>query len=393
MTVDQLPHRLASSWPSSNGTIRVGLVTTYPPTRCGIGTFSKSLVQSLDASEFEIDIVRLVEDRPGPVADEHPALEIVPDLPIGIRAAARRLNRCDLAVFQHEYGIYGSNDGESILEMVARVECPKVAVLHTVLENPTPPQRHILEQLGASCQLVTLSEAARQRLIGRYDVNPSRVTVIPHGAGWQPRPPNPAPRRTVLTWGLLGPGKGLERAIQAMAKLGDLDPSPRYQIVGRTHPGVIRTDGFAYRRSLERLVDRLDLGHMVQFFDQYMDDDDLYEMVTEADVVLVPYDNSEQISSGVLTEAVAAGRPVVATRFPHAVELLDNGSGFAVAHDSSAVAAAIEELLVDEQTYERCARAASARSATLAWDRCGESYAALFRRLASESRAAEPIDA
>ncbi len=393
MTVDHLSARLDLRRSSSTDSIRVGLVTTYPPTRCGIGTFSQSLVEAIESPELEVEVIRLVDDRPGPVGEHHPALEIVPDLPIGIRAAARRLNRCDVAIFQHEYGIYGANDGEAILEMVRLVECPRIVVLHTVLEHPSPRQKHILQQLAAKCHVVTISEAARLRLIGGYGVNSSKVTVIPHGASWHPQPPNPAPRRRLVTWGLLGPGKGLERAIEAMARLRDLTPPPLYQIVGRTHPGVVRSQGFAYRRSLEHLVDRLDVGDMVEFVDHYLENDELYDLVISADVVVVPYDNREQISSGVLTEAIAAGRPVVATRFPHAVELLDNGSGIIAEHDSVSLAGAMRELLTQESTYERCARAAAMRSATLAWDNCGERYTSLVRRVVCEPRAVEPIDA
>lgn len=365
---------------------RLGLVTTYPPTWCGISKFSHSLVNSLASTDkrIEIEIVRLIDGRSAASSETESVLEIVPDLPIGIRAAARRLNSCDVVVLQHEFGIYGANDGESIVELIGRVHRPMIAILHTVLADPSERQRRIIEEIAANCRIVALSQSARRILISHYAIDPSIVTTIRHGAAWSPRPPNRPPRRQLITWGLLGPGKGLERAIDAVAALRDLEPTPRYRIVGRTHPAVARQSGLSYRRSLEEQVNALGAEDIVEFIDTYVAEEELEELVAASDLVLVPYDNDNQISSGVLTEAVAAARPVVATRFPHAEELLGSGAGITVGHDSQEMAEAVRELLTDPVRYASCASTATVMSLSLSWGTCGFEYSRLVSRLLFE---------
>ncbi len=139
-------------------------------------------------------------------------------------------------------------------------------------------------------------------------------------------------RPTILTWGLLGPGKGIEWAIDALAELVDLDPTPRYLVMGETHPRVVNREGEAYRSALQARAASRGIGHLVEFDARYLDLAALGRVVQEADVVLLPYDSREQVTSGVLVEALAAGKPVIATGFPHAVELLGGGAGLIVPH-------------------------------------------------------------
>ncbi len=370
----------------SPGVERLGLVTTYPPTQCGISKFSQSLVKSLKSAgaQLDVDIVRLLDDRSVASTANDSVLEINPDLPMGIRAAARRLNDCDVVVLQHEYGIYGENDGESVLDLIRMVHRPMIAVLHTVLAEPSTTQRRIIDTLAAKCRIVTISESAREILATRYSIESAEVTTIPHGSAWSPHPPNRAPRRELITWGLLGPGKGLERAIGALPDLRNLDPRPRYRIVGRTHPAVARRNGLSYRKGLEDLIAALGVEDMVEFVDSYLHEQELEEFVAAADVVLIPYDNNNQISSGVLIEAVSAGRPVVATRFPHAVEMLSDGAGITVAHHSHEIAEAVRALLSDPELYLACASVASAKSPNLSWERCGREYNRLAHSVLAE---------
>jgi glycosyltransferase involved in cell wall biosynthesis len=185
----------------------------------------------------------------------------------------------------------------------------------------------------------------------------------------------------VITWGLLGPGKGLEKAIEAVAMLRDLEPRLRYRIVGRTHPVVARREGAAYRRKLEDLVISLRLDDVVEFVDRYLDDDELYRLVADSHAVVTPYETVEQVTSGVLVDAVAAGRPVVATRFPHAVEMLNGGAGLVVEHEPTSLADALRSLLEDDHLYERAVNAAASRSSEISWETGARAYADLVRSL------------
>lgn len=367
---------------------RVGLVTTFPPTRCGIARFSSSLISSLTAvaPEIDIDVVRLL--APGEPSSAHVGMELDPNSPVGIRAAARRLDRSDVVVVQHEYGIFGDRDGEAVLDLIDTVHQPVVTALHTVPANPTVNQQRILEELGERTRLVVLSDSALDTLTSAYDIPRDEVLVVPHGTHWSAQPVSNGPRRSLITWGLLGPGKGLERSIHALSFLRDLEPRPKYRIVGRTHPAVLRTHGLNYRHFLEDLVRELDLEEMVEFVDRYLDDDELLELVAASDLVVVPYDNDEQVSSGVVTDAIGAGRPVVATRFPHAVELVRHGAGISVPHDSEAMADAIRLLLESEPDYQQAAAAAARSSRSLSWVEGARTYAGLIGDLSRQRASA-----
>jgi glycosyltransferase involved in cell wall biosynthesis len=261
-----------------------------------------------------------------------------------------------------------------------------VVVLHTVLTKPRAEERRITHDLAdRATVLVVPSHSARILLEDEYGIPAEQVTVIPHGSAWQPAPPTgSANRRRILTWGLLGPGKGIERAIAAIAQLKDLDPAPIYTVVGQTHPQVARREGFTYRDRLHEMVDDLGLVGQVEFDDGYKSDDDLYRLVAASDVIVVPYDNCEQVCSGVLTEAVSVGRPVVATSFPHARELLGSGAGMVIDHDDlSAFSAAIRTFLTDDVAYRRAVEMARRQALNLSWSNVAGRYQALLDRLTS----------
>ena len=295
----------------------------------------------------------------------------------------------DVAILQHEYGIYGGADGDEVLTVLRHLDVPVVVVLHTVLVHPTPHQRHVLEAVAAAADaVVVMTETARARLAAGYAVDPRLVVVIPHGAADNRRgAPVRSGRPTVLTWGLIGPGKGIEWGIAAMAALTDLDPAPRYVVAGETHPKVLAWKGEAYRDSLVAQARRLGVAGSVTFDGRYRDTASLGELVRAADVVLLPYDSRDQVTSGVLIEAVAALRPIVATRFPHAVELLGDGTGLLVPHgDAPAIAAAIRSIITDDSLISELARAAAARAPDLLWPSVAHRYQRLATGLVARTR-------
>ncbi len=375
----------------SRGTpIRVGMIGTYPPRRCGIASFTHSLVSALGRQpEVAVGVVGLIEPGDSPsISRPEVITEIDPSSRHGIASASARLNGADVVIVQHEFGIYGADDGASVIDLVSQLHCPVVVVLHTVLTDPTPGQRAVIEGLARAADgFVALSRAARDRLITHYRVEPSRVVVVPHGSSWTVQPPQVPPRRRLLTWGLLGPGKGIERAIDAIATLDLPGPPVTYRVAGQIHPMVLARYGDSYMQHLERRIAAGGLGNQVVFDNRYQDDDDLLRVVAAADVVILPYDNSQQVSSGVLTEAISAGRPVVATAFPHAIEMLDGGAGIVVDHDDrTAMSQAIASLLTDELAYRRAADAAAAIGADLGWDAIARRFTELLAPLADRSR-------
>ena len=237
---------------------RISVLATYTPTPCGIATFTEALTIHLRQAGADVGVVRMVDDLQ---AQDPPVIHqwISRDQAASSDAAAA-MNDYDVAVIQHEYGIFGGPDGEDVLDLVSDLRVPLVTVLHTVLVDPTANQRRVLAELcAASAALVTMTETARGRLIDGWGVHPSRVSVITHGAAdnrTDPLDNRPALglRPTILTWGLLSNGKGIEWALRAFAQLRDIQPVPRYRIVGQTHPRVLEREGEAYRDLLVGLI-------------------------------------------------------------------------------------------------------------------------------------------
>jgi polysaccharide biosynthesis protein PslF len=366
---------------------RFGFVSTFPPTQCGLATFTSSLRNALlrhDGDEGHV--VRLVE-----APEPRPGHEVVAQVAIGDQAGLHRgvarLNECDVAIVQHEYGIYGGHDGDEILPLLDGLAVPVIVVLHTVLLAPTRHQREILEAVVARADaVVTMSTTGRDRLAAGYAVDMRKVSIIAHGAPSMPTahalttPLFRSGRPTVLTWGLLGPGKGIEWGIDAMGMVRDLNP--HYIVAGQTHPKVVLREGEAYRTALQERARTLGLGASITFDGRYRDADALARLVQSADIVLLPYDSLDQVTSGVLIEAVAAGKPVIATRFPHAVELLGGGAGMIVTHrNPSEIAVALRTLITEGEVAARMSRVAASTAPRLLWPAVADQYRALAAQL------------
>jgi glycosyltransferase involved in cell wall biosynthesis len=244
--------------------------------------------------------------------------------------------------------------------------------------------------VGLTDETIVMSETARQRLIENYDVDQSKITMVPHGARIALSGPSLADghRPVFLTWGLIGPGKGLETAIDAFAELKDLTPQPRYIILGKTHPKVQSHSGDAYLNGLKARVADLGLQDVVEFDGRYLDIDALTLAVRSADVVVLPYESTEQVTSGVLVEALGAGKPVIATAFPHAIELLSHGAGVVVPHsDPAALGAAIRSVFEVPVSTARMASKARVIGSTMYWPVVARQYQALATTLVSQGDA------
>jgi glycosyltransferase involved in cell wall biosynthesis len=363
-------------------TTSIALLSTYPPTQCGLATFTAALHTELATSSADVGVVRVV-DTP----DTHDGPEVVGHLvngsPDSAAATVKLLNDFDAVIVQHEYGIFGGPDGAEVLDLIDALTVPVIVVMHTVLGQPTTSQRRILEHLlDVAALVVTMTETARDRLLTKYGADPAHVTVIPHGAidhRAMPTQRRVNARPLILTWGLLGPGKGIEWAIDAMPGLGDLQP--RYLVVGKTHPKVLERHGEDYRDGLRSRIHAQGVADIVELDPSYLSVTALAALVERADVVLLPYDSREQVTSGVLIEAVAAGRPVVSTAFPHAVELLGDGTGLVVPQgDSAALETALRRVLSEPGLAEAMARRAARKAPELFWS----AVAARYRQIAGE---------
>ncbi len=370
--------------------MRVAVVTTYPPRPCGIGMFSHDLREALVEADptVPIEIVSIVRDSKQAAAPEVVA-SIRQDVRSDYAAVAADLTSrgTDVVLIEHEYGIFGGDAGAFVVSLAEELEQPLVVTLHTVLSEPSERQADTLRALCDRATLVTVfTETARRMVVDAGIVAPERVRVLPHGA---PKvlvdahageaPPEHISQvalerlegRTVLsTFGLISAGKGIELAIAALPAIVAAHPEVLYLVAGQTHPEVVKHEGESYRLGLERQVRELGLTEHVHFLDRFFTEAELAVLLASTDLYLTPYRSREQIVSGALTFAVAAGCPVVSTPYYYAEDLLASGAGVLVPFDDpAAMSAAVLALLDHPDDLARARDEARRVGSGLAWTR------------------------
>lgn len=339
------------------------VVGTAPPTRCGLATYTHSLSTALASTDLNVRILRVLDDNESTVGEpQSVANHWRRQRPKDVSNSSTLANEFDAVLLQHEFGIYPGANGIDVLSFLNGVNVPVTSVLHTVIANPDSERRQIINLIAQfSSSLVVHSQTARSQLISDYNVDASQVRVIPHGAVSRIGLSQPLNRITpsILTWGLLGPGKGIEHGIKAISILRNDGIDVEYIISGATHPNVLRDSGDSYRYELANLARSLGVDDLVRFDNHYRSREEQDHVIQQAAVVLLPYDSREQVTSGVLVEALAAGKPIIATRFPHAMDLSDSGGLELVDHqDAAQIAGAVARILFRGNTYNEM-RAAS----------------------------------
>lgn len=360
----------------------------------------KDVVDSFDEQLGTTSAVVAI-DEPGAAGRTYPdqvVARLVQDDRESYQRIARFVNAfpCDVLNIQHEYGLFGGEDGEWIVELIAGVSKPVVTSLHTVLPEPTPQHLRVARQICAtSSAIVVLSETGREILIGRYGVDPAKIHVIHHGVPDVPfRETADCKRRlgfdgrmTISTFGLINRGKGLEYAIDAMGAVVQSHPEALYLILGQTHPVIRRNEGESYRRGLEASIAANGLADNVKLVDKYLDFDELLEYLGASDIYLTPYLNPVQIVSGTLAYAVGCGKAIVSTPYLYAQELLEHGRGFLVPfRDPSAIATTLVALLDDPALRESTERRAYKFGRRMTWPNVAEAYGRLVVTLLPASR-------
>ncbi len=369
---------------------RIAFLGTYPNRRCGIATFTRDLATGMRAASERVQpMVIAVSDAGGPYT--YPP-EVEYEIRQGIKGdyarAAELVNYKDVqwVSVQHEYGIFGGDDGAYVLDFLDALHVPAIVTLHTVLEHPSESQRTIVQKMAKASVLVVMSEVAADLLARRYELRGARVHTIPHGI------PNMTPQDRdelkatfgvaghpmLLTFGLLGPNKGIETVIRALPAAIAACPDLVYFVVGATHPAVLREHGEAYRTMLEREAEDLGVREHVVFRDQYVTTEELCRYLQATDVFVSPYLNEAQVTSGALSYAMGAGAAVVSTPYWHAKELLADGRGYLFPFaDGTALGKTIITLLTTPAELERVRAVAYEYTRAFTWPRIGAQYLAL----------------
>lgn len=388
--------------------LSIAFVATCPPRQCGIATFSSDLERALKAADPSVLIqwAAINEATSIHLYGPHVRWRVRQGDPDSYRSAAEHLNvsAVDIVSLQHEfglYGIWGDPFEDHLTPFLEVLEKPLVTTLHSVLPEPSPSVRAAVQRIARhSTSLVVMAERAKSLLIQDYDVQPEQVTVVPHGV--PPIQPHGRTRikeqldlsgRTIITtFGLVDPRKGLEYMIEAMQVVREHDPTALYLIVGKTHPELVRREGEAYRRQLWQVVKDRGLQQHVEFVDEYLSQPQIVEYLLASDVYVTPYLDPQQITSGTLAYALGAGKAIVSTPYPHALEVLTPERGILVPFRSqSALAESTLRILGDPALKQRFENAAYAYGRETAWPRVGQRTLAILRSAVASTGANVPV--
>lgn len=377
--------------PLSDGS-SLAFVGNYLPRKCGIATFTHDLCEAVAGRAGRHDVFAVaVNDVPeGYPYPERVRFEVRQNAQADYRLAAEFLNLNQVAVvcLQHEYGIFGGTCGSHVLSMLRRLRRPLVATLHTVLKDPNPQQKLVLQEIARLCdRVVVMANIAREFLQEIFGVPSEKIVVIPHGIPDVPFVDSNffkdqfgvEGRRVLLTFGLLSPGKGIEYAIDALPEVVRKHPDVVYIVLGATHPHIKAQSGEEYRNSLIRRVNERGLQDHVIFVNRFVAHKELCEYLGAAEIYITPYLNEAQITSGTLAYAMGTGKAVISTPYWHARELLaDNRGRLVPFRDSNALAEQILDLLDHESELNALRKRAYTYCRQMVWPRVGQDYLDLF---------------
>lgn len=379
--------------------MNIAYISTYLPRECGIATFTRSVYTSMITPNNK-------QNRKGFIVamnDSDRQYDYPDDVEFVIRDnkyqdymdAANYINEhADACSVQHEFNIFGGDEGVYLLSLMNKLTVPAITTFHTILKEPSVSQRYIMQEISRMSQkVIAMSTLGVEILTNVYSIPRSKISLIEHGVPEiklnreeSREKLNLTDHRTMITFGLINRNKGIETVLKAMPLIVKKHPDVKYLILGKTHPVIKRLSGEKYRNYLIGLVKKLDLSEHVHFEDRFISEDDLRLYLSACDICITPYLNEAQITSGPLSYSIGAGAGTISTPFWHAQELLKDDKGKLFGFKDSGQ---LSDILMDlfdrpEQLAGLRARAA-AYGKKLIWPIIGNEYNELFDHAVQKS--------
>ncbi|WGQ08904.1 glycosyltransferase family 4 protein [Pedobacter gandavensis] len=372
--------------------MKIAYISSYPPRECGIATFNHNLLRAIGSDKVAVSddsFVVAMNDSEHLGEYEYPK-----EVKYVIRQenqkdyirAADYINTslADACILEHEFGIYGGENGIYILPLIARLQKPLITIFHTILKDPNYLQLTIIREIAKhSSRVVVMSHRAVGFLTGIYGIPFSKIQLIEHGVpDLEAKVENPVKqslafknKKVLFTFGLISRNKGLETVIEALPKIVAQNPDVMYVILGTTHPGVIKNSGEEYRDSLKKLAKKLNVSDNLTFINKFVSEEELFDYLTAADMYITPYLNEAQITSGTLSYAVGSGAAVISTPYWHAQELLaDNRGRLFDFRDSDGLANIVNELFNEKDKLAQLRSNAYEYGLHLRWPSTGQVF-------------------
>lgn len=378
--------------------MKLAYIGTYPPRECGIGTFTMNLYRSM------IKVNGITKDSIDgfivAMNDHDQTYDYPEEVKLTIRQEHQRdylsavkfinLSGADLCILEHEFGIFGGQDGVYILSLLHRLEIPLIVTIHTIIKTPSYNEKAILMEICRMAnKIIVMSHKAIEFLTGIYNVEREKIVFVDHGVPdiqfsqvQAKKEFHLENKKVLLTFGFIGRNKGIETAIKALPKVVEKYPDVLYMVLGKTHPNVLRYSGEEYRNYLQHLVKSLNLKNHVFFLNEYINQKELFKYLSAADIYITPYINEAQITSGTLSYAIGVGSAVVSTPYWHATELLADGRGKLFDfNDSDGLSAILMELLDNQDVLKNLRKKAYDYGRKITWPKTGEKYIEVVKKI------------
>jgi len=373
--------------------MNIAILSTYFPRECGIASFSRDLRDNLMLSGEHVSIFAISDKKGLYNYPQEVVFELEEDNRDHYTIAAQFANTSDidLVFVEHEYGIFGGDDGNYVLDFVESLEKPFILNTHTVLPEPDFYKRRILSKLGQkSTAVICMTHRSAELLNKVYNIPLKKLYMVHHGVPEFEEKPSDVIKRIygienrplVVTFGFLGPGKGIELGIRAISYLKDKYPDIVYLVAGETHPNLKKKMGEAYRESLVELIQALGVDDNIKFINKYLSLEELGEVLYMADIYLTPYPHRHQAVSGTLSYAIGCGRAIVSTPYDYALEVLADGRGL-VASDAEPeeLASLIDKILSNPQLKEQLEKKAGKLGKSMTWPQVGKRYVSILENI------------
>lgn len=380
--------------------MKAAFIGTYPPRECGIGTFNRNLFNAIQCNpeskeHYEGFVIAMNDHDQNYSYPEEVVYTIRQNSQEDYLQAAKYINvsGADVCMLQHEFGIYGGENGVYILPLIYRLEIPLVVTLHTILKNPSFNEKAVLQEICKMAnRIVVMSHKAIDFLVDIYDVPESKIEYIEHGVPdivfnqeETKKEFRLEHRNLLLTFGLISRNKGIETVIKALPPVIEKHPGLLYIVLGKTHPNVLRHSGEEYRIFLTKLINDLNLQRNVVLINKFVNQKELFKYLHASDIYITPYLNEAQITSGTLAYAVGVGTAVVSTPYWHATELLSDGKGILFDFNNSQ---ALSEILIDLLDYPekrlKLRKKAYEHGRSITWPETGAKYYSVILEVADE---------
>lgn len=392
--------------------IRIGLIGSYVPKKCGIATYGRDLIEAIcDQEDFDWRLIAAEDANDQYSYNDRDLAILKKDSLLSYEIAAEKMNEWqpDVILLQHEFGLYGGNwvdiedkgeqrhdpTGDYVLTLIDKLNAPIITTLHTTIPDPDDIRRDVLRSISRrSSKIVTMTEDAQHTLSYFYDIEERQVAVIPHGV---PRPVKrdrekvcreldlDSSRFYLLITGLIGHNKGIDIVIKALPEIIKRHPEVMLLIVGQTHPGILAIEGEAYREKMVNLANELGVSKYLRFVNEYLPTDKLVDYYMIADIYLTIHSDPEQSASGTLAYALGCGIVAISTPYRYAKEVLADGRGFLVPFNNPKAIVDQVNILIDNPELRRLTREkAVAFGKSMSWEKVGGTYIDLFKDIIKE---------